>query len=87
MTSDLQQNISAYQSQISTYKLYRNKVIPKAKASLDIAKNAFETGESDNVKVIKAQIAITKYRLLLLKAQSGIQISRYKAERLIGKNL
>jgi outer membrane protein TolC len=87
-TSDaLQQTLSNYQSQQSTYKLYQNKVIPKAKASLDIARNAFETGESDNVKVIKAQIAITKYRLLLLNAQSGMEVSRYKAERLIGFRL
>jgi len=87
-TSDaLQQTLSNYQSQQSTYTLYRNKVIPKAKSSLDIARNAFETGESDNVKVIKAQIAITKYQLLLLKAQSGMQVSRYKAERLIGLKL
>ncbi|TCJ83215.1 TolC family protein [Cocleimonas flava] len=87
-TSDeLQQTLSNYQSHQSTYTLYRNNVIPKAKASLDIARNAFETGESDNVKVIKAQIAITKYRLLLLNAQSGMEVSRYKAERLIGFRL
>ncbi len=86
-TSDLQQNLSAYQSQKSTYLLYRNKVIPKAKSSLDIAKNSFEAGDGDSVKIISAKVAIIKYRLLLLKALRDMQISHSKVERLSGFNI
>ncbi|MEH6456582.1 MAG: TolC family protein [Cocleimonas sp.] len=82
--SDLQQKLSAYQSQKSTYRLYRNKVIPKAKSSLDIANNSFEAGDGGSVKIINAKVAIIKYRLLLLKALRDLQISHSKAERLSG---
>ena len=86
-TSDLQQNLSAYQSQKSTYKLYRNKVIPKAQSSLEIANNSFEAGDGDNVKIISAKVSILKYRLLLLKALRDMQISHSKTERLTGLNI
>lgn len=82
--TNLQMNLSAYESQQSTYKLYQNIIIPKAKASLDIANNSFEAGDGDNVKIIKGKVAIIKYRLLLLKALREMQINYNKMERLIG---
>lgn len=83
-SSDLQQHLSAYQSHRSTYKIYQNTIIPKAKAALDIAKNAFEAGSGNNVSIIKATMAILKYRLLLLKALKGMQLRQSKLERLSG---
>ena len=86
-TSDLQQNFSAFQSQKSTYEMFQNKVIPKAKSSLDIARNSFEAGDGDNVKIISAKVAIINYRLLQLKALRNMQISHSKIERLSSFNL
>jgi len=81
---DIQQAISSYQIQKSTHTLYQNKVLPKARTSLDIAKNLYETGEFSLVNVIKTQELIVSYRLKAIKALSDMNINLAKVKRLVG---
>ncbi len=82
--NDLQQALSAYNSEKSNHRLYQNKVLPKAKASLDIARNLYETGESSFLDIMDAQETILNYRLLALKAIKEMNINAAKVDRIIG---
>jgi len=82
---DIQQEISNYHTQKRTRALYRNKVLPKAKTTLDIAKNLYETGESSYVEVINAQEMILNYRLKSIRALMGMNIGKAKLLRLTGR--
>jgi len=59
--------------------------LPKAKASLDIARNRYETGETSYLDVIDAKMMILKYRLLSYKALKEMNVSAAKIARLVGK--
>jgi len=83
---DIQQVVSNYQSQKSTYDLYRNQVLPKAKVTLDVAKSLYETGETSYAKVINAQQAVLSYRLKSYKALMSINTAKTKLARLLGQN-
>jgi outer membrane protein TolC len=82
---EIQGAYSSYQSQQKTYALYRNKVIPKAKSSLSIAKNLYETGETNYVKIIDVERMILDYRLLSFKALKEMNSNKAKLLRLTGK--
>lgn len=81
---DIQQAFSNYQTQKRTRALYRNNVLPKARTTLDIAKNLFETGENSFVEVIDAQEMILSYRLKSLKALKGMNVNAAKLMRIVG---
>ncbi len=84
---EIQQAISNYQSQKRTYDLYRNKVLPKAKTTLTVAKNLFETGEASFIEIIEEQEMILNYRLKAIKGIEGININKAKLARFIGSVL
>ena len=81
---DIQSAYSNYQSQQATHALYQNKVIPKAKSSLAIAKNLYETGETSYVNIIKVEEMILNYRLLSFKAMKDMNVSKAKLIRFAG---
>ena len=81
---DIQQVYSKYQSQERNRALYQNKVIPKAKTSLDVTKSLYETGESSYLKIINAQKEILNYRLKSLMALKGINVNIIKLTRFVG---
>jgi len=81
---DIQQAISNYQIQKNTHTLYQNNVLPKARTSLDIAKNLYETGETSLVDVIETQELIVNYRLKAIKALKEMNINLVKVGRLVG---
>ncbi len=81
---EVQQAVSSYQTQKSTHELYQNKVLPKARSTLDINKNLYETGEASFLNVIEAQTMILNYRLKSLKALKGMNVSSAKSMRLVG---
>ena len=83
--NNVQQYLSTHQSALKTQALYRNKVIPKSKVALDIAKNSYETGETSYASVIDEQIKIVKYRLAALSAQYNAIISTFRLERIVSK--
>ncbi len=85
--NELQQALLAYNSEKSQYSLYQKKVLPKAKATLDIARNLYETGESSFLDIMDAQEMILGYRLLALKAVKGMNINAAKVDRLLGTSL
>ena len=82
---DIQRSYSNYQTQQRTLELYQNKVLPKAKSSLDIAKNLYETGEASYVKVIDAEEMILNYRLLSAKALNEMNVNKAKLMRFVGE--
>ena len=82
---DIQQAFSNYQTQQRTRGLYQNKVLPKAKSSLDIAKNLYETGETSYVKIIEVEKMILNYRLLSLNALKEMNVSKAKLMRFVGE--
>ena len=82
---DIQQAFSSYQTQQRTRALYQNQVLPKAKSSLDIAKNLYETGETSYVKIIEVEKMILNYRLLSLNALKEMNVSKAKLMRFVGK--
>jgi hypothetical protein len=84
--NELQQALLAYNSEKSQHRLYQNKVLPKAKATLDIARNLYETGESSFLDIMDAQEMILNYRLLSLKAIKGMNINAARVDRLVGRN-
>ena len=84
---DIQQTIAEYQTQQRNYHLYRSKVIPTSKTTLDIAKNSFETGDSSYLKVINIEKMVLDYRLQLLAAMKGMNVSAAKLARLVGRSL
>ena len=84
--ADTQESFSKYQIANNKRSLYQNKVIPKAKVSLSIANNQYETGETNYVKVIKGQQMIVKYRLDSLTAIKELLINKAKLLRLVGKS-
>jgi hypothetical protein len=81
---EIQQALSNYQSQKSSRALYQNKVLPKAKSSLEVAKNLYETGGASIVNVINAEKIILNYRLLTAKALKEMNINKAKLMRLVG---
>ena len=81
---DIQQTYSSYQTQKRTYVLYQNKVIPKAKTTVDVEKSLYEAGEGSNLGVIDARSTIIDYRLKLSKALKGINTSIAKLTRFVG---
>ncbi|MCF6190464.1 MAG: TolC family protein [Cocleimonas sp.] len=81
---DIQQAVSNYKIQKSTHELYQNKVLPKARTSLDIAKNLYETGETSLVDIIETQELIVDYRLKAIKALKEMNVNMAKIKRLIG---
>jgi len=81
---DIQQAVSNYQIQKSPHALYQNKVLPKARTSLVIAKNLYETGETSLVDVIETQKLIVNYRLKAVKALKELNINVAKVKRLVG---
>jgi outer membrane protein TolC len=83
---EIQQAVSSYQTQKSTRALYQNKVLPKARTSLDIAKNLYETGETSFVDVIETQELIVNYKLKSLKALKDMNIYASKVKRLVGQH-
>ncbi len=83
--NELQQAVLAYHREKSQYTLYQNKVLPKAKATLDIARNLYETGESSFLDILDEQEMILAYRLLVLKAIKGMNINAARVDRLLGK--
>ncbi len=84
---EIQQRLSSYQIQQRNYRLYQNKVIPKSKTTLDIAKNMFETGDSSYLKVIEIQKMILDYRLLSLQAIKGMNVDVARLSRVVGQRL
>ena len=82
---EIQQAVSSYQTQKSTRALYQNKVLPKARTSLNIAKNLYETGETSFVDVIETQELIVNYKLKSLKALKDMNIYVAKVKRLVGQ--
>ncbi len=82
----IQQAVSSYQTQKSTRALYQNKVLPKARTSLDIAKNLYETGETSFVDVIETQELIVNYKLKSLKALKEMNVFAAKVKRLVGQH-
>jgi len=83
---DIQQGVSNYKIQKSTHALYQNKVLPKARTSLNIAKNLYETGETSLVDVIETQGLIVNYQLKSLKSLKDMNVNVAKVRRLIGSN-
>ena len=82
----IQQAYSRYQSQQRNYALYQSKILPKAKASLDIAKNNFETGNSSFMDIMQTQESIFRYRLLAFKAIKGMNSEVAKIQRITGSS-
>jgi outer membrane protein TolC len=81
---ELQQAYTRYQSQQRNYALYQNKILPKAKAALDIAKNNFETGDSSFLEIMQAQESIFRYRLLTFRAIKEINKQVASIRRIMG---
>lgn len=81
---EIQQAVSGYQTQKRTHALYRNKIIPKARSTLDINKNLYETGEASLLKVLEAQKMILNYKLKSVKALKGMNVNAAKVRRLTG---
>ncbi len=84
---DIQQAYFNYQTQEKTHRLYRSKVIPQSKTTLDIAKNLFETGDASYLKVIDIQKMILDYRLLSLNAVKELNVNAAKLSRFVGQSL
>ncbi len=84
---EIQQRLSSYQIQQKNYRLYQNKVIPKSKTTLDIAKNMFETGDSSYLKLIEIQKMILDYQLLSLQAIKGMNADVARLSRVVGQRL
>jgi outer membrane protein TolC len=82
---DLQQATTRYQSQQRNYVLYQDKILPKALAALEIAKNNFETGEGSFMGIMQAQEAIFRYRLLRFKAIKDMNMMVAKIRRIMGE--
>lgn len=82
--NELQQVLLSYNKEKSKHTLFQNTILPKAKATLDIDKNLYETGESSFLDILDAQEMILKYRLLSLKAIKGMNINAAKLDRLLG---
>jgi len=80
----IQQALSVYKTQQQSHVLYQSKIIPKAKATLEIAKTLYETGETSYLDVIESEEKILNYQLLTLKAVKDINVSWAKLVRLIG---
>lgn len=83
---DIQQALSKVKTQKQTNALYKNKILPKAKASLDIAKNRYETGDTSYLEVIKAEQMILNYKLLSLKALKDSNVNAARILRLLSKS-
>ena len=81
---DIQQALSKYLEQKRSYKLYKNKVLPKVRSTLDIAKNTYETGESSFIDIIEAEEMILDYQLKSLQALKEMNINIAKIERFMG---
>jgi len=81
----IQQAMSAYKTHQQSQTLYQSKIIPKAKATLDIAKTLYETGETSYLDVIESEEKILNYRLLSLKAIKDVNVSWARVARLVGK--
>ncbi len=81
---ELQQAYSRYQSQQHNYALYQTNILPKAKTSLKIAKNNFETGDSSFMDIMQTQEAILRYQLLGLKAVKEMNSEAAKIWRIMG---
>lgn len=45
----------------------------------------YEIGETSDLKVIDAEKMILKYRMLLIKAAKGMNVSAAKVARFVGK--
>jgi hypothetical protein len=82
--AEIQQLFTNYQSEKKNRSLYRSKVIPKTKTSLEIAKNLFETGDASYLNVIELEKMILDSRLLSLKAVKDMNINAAKLSRLVG---
>ncbi len=82
---DIQQALSNYRSQQSTYLLYKKKVLPKANEALEVAKNQYETDEAGYIQILDAQEVLLKYRLLSSKALKNMNIEASKVARLVGQ--
>ena len=82
--NDIQQVFASYQSQKRTRALYQNKVIAKAKTSLDVTTSLYETGESSYLEIINNKEAILNYRLKALSALKGINVNIAKLARFVG---
>lgn len=83
---DIQQAVTSYQIQKNTHALYQNKVLPKARISLNIAKSLYETGETSLVDIIETQELIVNYKLKALKALKEMNINSAKVKRLVGQH-
>ncbi len=83
----VRQALSVYKSQQQSHVLYHSKIIPKAKATLEIAKTLYETGETSYLDVIESKEKILNYQLLSLKAIKDLNVSWAKLARLTGKHL
>jgi outer membrane protein TolC len=81
---ELLQAYTRYQSQQRNHSLYQSKILPKANASLDIAKNNFETGDSSFMDIMQAQESILRYRLLAFKAVKEMNVEVAKIWRVMG---
>ena len=82
---DVQQLVSKHHISKKTVNLYENTVIPKAKVSLEIANNQYETGETNYANVIKTNKKLLKYRFELLNRQKQKVTNKILLERLISK--
>lgn len=80
----IQQALSVYKTQQQSHVLYQSKIIPKAKATLEIAKTLYETGETSYLDVIESEEKILNYQLLSLKTIKEMNISWAKVSRLVG---
>jgi len=83
---DIQQALSSYQTQKNHYTLYQSKILPKAKESLELAKNDFEAGEGGLANIISSQQMVLNYRLLVFKATAGMNVNVAKLKRIVGES-
>ena len=85
--AEIQQALSNYHSQQSTYLLYQKKIIPKAKEALSVVKNQYETDEAGYIQILDAQEVLLKYRLLSAKSLKDMNIQANSVARLVGERI
>lgn len=83
----IQQTFAQYQAQQDSYATYQSGIIPKAKTTVDIVMNQYETGESNYAAIIDTQTLLLNARLLALQAVKETNSKVAQLDRFVGKRL
>lgn len=83
--AELQTIRSAFETHSKRAGVFKDRVLPKMKESLDITQTAFGAGDTGMIEVLDAHRSLSEARLAYLDELAAIQIAVAGVERLAGK--